>query len=62
MTPQKPDSQNQLFQPRLEVILNDRHPLYKLAAGIDWQAIEKELANCYSEDMGRPGNATRLMV
>jgi len=62
MIPQKRDSQNQLFQPRLEVILDDRHPLYKLAAGIDWQAIDKELASCYSEDMGRPGNATRLMV
>lgn len=62
MTPQKPDTQNKLFQSRLEVILNDRHPLYKLAADIDWQAIDKELACCYSEDMGRPGNATRLMV
>ena len=62
MTPKKPDSQNQLFQPHLEVILDDRHPLYKLAAGIAWQSIDKELAGCYSEDMGRPGNATRLMV
>jgi IS5 family transposase len=62
MTPQKPDNQNQLFQPPLEPILNDRHPLYKLAAHIDWQAIDQELACCYSEDMGRPGNATRLMV
>lgn len=62
MTPQRPDSQNQLFQPRLETILNDRHPLYKLAASIDWKVIDKELACCYSEDMGRPGNATRLMV
>ena len=40
MKPQIPDSQHQLFQPRLEVILNDRHPLYTLAAGIDWQAID----------------------
>jgi len=62
MTPQKPDSHNQLFQPPLEPILNDRHPLYKLASSINWQAIGKELACCYSEDMGRPGNATRLMV
>ena len=62
VTPQKPDNQNQLFQPRLEPILNDRHPLYKLAASIDWQAMDKELCCCYSEDMGRPGNATRLMV
>jgi IS5 family transposase len=62
MTPQKPLSQNKLFQPTLEPILDDKHPLYKLASSINWQAIEKELACCYSEDMGRPGNATRLMV
>src|SRR3989339_1419970 len=62
MTPQKPDCHNQLFQPPLEPILNDRHPLYKLASSINWQAIDKELACCYSEDMGRPGNSTRLMV
>jgi len=62
MTPQKPDRHAQLFQPPLEPILNDRHPLYKLAGRINWQAIDQELACCYSEDMGRPGNATRLMV
>lgn len=62
MTPQKSISQNKLFQPTLEPILDDKHPLYKLASSINWQAIEKELACCYSEDMGRPGNATRLMV
>lgn len=62
MTPQKPDTQSRLFQPPLEPILNDEHPLYQLATRIDWQTLEKELACCYSEDMGRPGNATRLMV
>jgi transposase, IS5 family len=62
MTPEKHSSQNKLFQPYLESILNDRHPLYKLSSSINWQAIEKELACCYSQDMGRPGNATRLMV
>ena len=62
MTPQRSDKQSKLFEPPLEPILNDKHPLYKLAWRIDWQAIEKELACCYSEDMGRPGNATRLMV
>jgi len=29
---------------------------------IDWQTIDKQLACCYSEDMGRPANTTRLMV
>jgi IS5 family transposase len=62
MTPQRSDKQSKLFEPPLEPILNDKHPLYTLASRIDWQTIEKELACCYSEDMGRPGNATRLMV
>jgi IS5 family transposase len=62
MTPQKTDNQNKLFEPLLEPILNDKHPLYKLASSINWETIEKELACCYSVEMGRPGNATRLMV
>ena len=62
MQPKKKITQSLLFTSKLQQILNDQHPLYKLAAGIDWQTIEKQLACCYSEDMGRPANATRLMV
>ena len=62
MTPEKPDNQPQLFRSSLEAMLNDKHPLYKLANSIDWQRLEKELSQCYSSDMGRPGNATRLMA
>jgi len=62
MTPQKPNNQPQLFRSSLDAMLNDRHPLYKLANSIDWQRMETELSSCYSSDMGRPGNATRLMV
>ena len=62
MIPQKADNHPQLFNTSLETILNPEHPLYKLANAIDWSSIEAELAGCYSSDMGRPGNATRLMV
>ena len=62
MTPQKPNNQPHLFRSSLEAMLNDKHPLYKLANSIDWQSIDKELSSCYCPDMGRPGNATRLMV
>lgn len=62
MRPQKTNNQAQLFRSSLESMLNDNHPLYKLANSIDWQRIETELSPCYSSDMGRPGNATRLMV
>ena len=46
MTPEKTDNQNKLFEPLLEPILNDKHPLYKLAASINWETIEKELVQC----------------
>ena len=62
MTPEKPDNHPQLFRNSLDAMLNDKHPLYQLANTIDWQQIEQELSPCYSPDMGRPGNATRLMV
>ena len=62
MQPKKKITQSLLFTSKLQQILNDQHPLYKLASSIDWQAIDKQLACCYSEDMGRPANATRLMV
>lgn len=62
MRPKNKISQSFLFTSKLQQILNDQHPLYKLASSIDWQTIDKQLACCYSEDMGRPANATRLMV
>jgi IS5 family transposase len=62
MRPKQKVSQSFLFTSKLQQILNDQHPLYQLASSIDWQAIDKQLACCYSEDMGRPANATRLMV
>jgi len=62
MRPKHKISQAFLFTSKLQQILNDQHPLYKLASSIDWLAIDKQLACCYSEDMGRPANATRLMV
>ena len=62
MTPSKPDNQPQLFQSSFEAILNPDHPLCKLADSIDWDWLDAQLAECYHQDMGRPGNATRLMV
>ena len=62
MTPQKTNNRPQLFRNSLDAMINDKHPLYKLANSIDWRRMETELSQCYSSDMGRPGNATRLMV
>ncbi len=62
MTPSKPDNAPQLFQSSFEAILNPDHPIYKLADSIDWDSLDEQLTECYHKDMGRPGNATRLMV
>jgi IS5 family transposase len=55
-------SQFDLFRSRFHQILNLDHELCRLARVIDWPRFEVEFAACYSEDMGRPGNAIRLMV
>lgn len=52
----------ELFQAHFQQILNLDHPLCQLADGIDWPRFDAALADCYSEDMGRPALATRLMV
>ena len=62
MKPSKPDNEPQLFQSSFEAILNHDHPLCQLADSIDWDSLDKQLTECYHKDMGRPGNATRLMV
>jgi len=60
----KTTSTNQfdLFQANFKQILNLNHELCLLADAIDWSGFNDQFANCYSEDMGRPGNAIRLMV
>ena len=60
----KPTSADQfeLFQANFNQILNLDHELCQLAKAINWDRFDTEFAGCYSEDMGRPGNAIRLMV
>ena len=62
----KPKTQSsgqfELFQSNFNQILNLDHELCQLAHAIDWNRFDGELADCYSEDMGRPAKATRLMV
>jgi IS5 family transposase len=58
----KSTSQFDLFRSHFKQILNLDHELCRLADVIDWPRFEVAFADCYSEDMGRPGNAIRLMV
>jgi IS5 family transposase len=55
-------NQVDLFRSHFNQILNIDHELCRLAQAIDWQSFDGEFANCYSPDIGRPGNAIRLMV
>jgi transposase, IS5 family len=54
--------QENLFQSRLDQQLNPKHPLFQLAQQIDWNYFEQEFGSLYSEEIGRPGVPTRLLV
>ena len=50
-----------LFRARLDQIINMKHELVQLAAKIDWEFIDGEIAPLYS-DKGRPGIETRFVI
>ncbi len=50
-----------LFRSRLDQIINRKHELVRLAAEIDWDWIDREIAPLYSEQ-GRPAVPTRFMI
>jgi IS5 family transposase len=54
--------QENLFQARLDQQLDPKHSLFRLAQQIDWSYFEQEFGAFYSEEMGRPGAPTRLLV
>jgi IS5 family transposase len=47
---------------RLANLLNERHPLVRLAQQIDWRNFDEHFGTYYSEGKGRPATSTRLMV
>jgi IS5 family transposase len=56
------EEQGELYQTRLSTLLDQRHPLYLLAAAIDWESFEQEFGSLYVEQKGRPGLPMRLLV
>ncbi|BAJ79394.1 putative transposase [Acidiphilium multivorum AIU301] len=52
----------ELFRSRLENIIDQRHPLTRLARLIDWRVFEERFGALYAEAAGRPALPTRLMV
>ena len=63
MRPNKPKAtgEGDLFRARLDQIINMKHELVQLAARIDWDWIDREIATLYS-DNGRPGIETRFVI
>jgi len=60
----KPQSRDdyELFQAHFDQILNPKHELIQLARKINWSRFDAAFAYSYSEDMGAPARAMRLMV
>src|ERR1700761_8668551 len=63
MRPNKPRTTGagDLFRARLDQIINLKHELVQLAARIDWDWIDREVAPLYSEN-GRPGIEARFVI
>lgn len=55
-------SPEDLFRNRLNQLLNDKHPLFRLANSIDWDYFVGEFGPLYVENKGRPGKPIRLLV
>jgi transposase, IS5 family len=55
-------SQEELFKSRLDQMLDQKHPLFRLANTIDWEYFKQEFGCYYIENKGRPGKPIRLLV
>jgi len=62
MQPKNHKNSLNLFQSRLDQIINMDHPLIKLSRQIDWSVFESEFGPYYCEGQGRPAKPIRLMV
>ena len=58
---QPPSRHDDLFRARLDQIINMKHELVVLADKIDWEWLDAELADCFS-DKGRPAEPVRFMI
>ena len=58
---QKSTNQIGLFN-AIEALIDQRHPLFKLANTLNWTVFEDDFKKHYSEKMGKPAKPIRLMV
>ena len=57
-----PTPQDELFQNRLEDLLDQRHELVRLATLIDWDAFDRHWGELFSDTRGAPAISTRLIA
>ena len=58
----QPSGAVELFQAHFDQVLNPDHELVQLAKQIDWPRFDAAVTDSYTEDLGAPGKATRLMA
>lgn len=54
--------QGDFFRTEFPRMVNPKHPMVKVASGMDLEAFEKALEQTWHPELGRPGVSTRLMV
>lgn len=54
--------QHDLYRERLTSLINQRHPLCRLAGLIRWEDLQERFGALYTEGTGRPGLPTRLLA
>ncbi len=64
MKPRKPEAapQDDLFKRRLDDLVNPNHRLVRLAHAIDWDLLDRELGQHFSDTAGASALPTRLMA
>ncbi|TWT60686.1 Transposase DDE domain protein [Rubinisphaera italica] len=62
MLPKSSRSEPDLFTVSLKKVIDLEHPLVKLAALIDWDAIRREIEPVFCDDNGRPATDVRVVM
>jgi hypothetical protein len=62
MSQPRDDRQDDLFRPSLEKIINLRHPLVRLVAGIDWDFLAGRFSSVCRVGPGQPPLRTRSVA
>ncbi len=62
MKPKIPDNHPDLFRSQLSQILNESHPLCRLADQLKWPRIEENIDVVYSDGCGQPALPSRLLA